>query len=195
MTTATELNDLRLSLEALPLQELRVKARKVYDISVTRDHKADEIVELIMNVAAKHDFAVVNAGDLKAGWSRIRLHPLPGRGVAPVYVNINGRSFGIPMNVDCDVPNKVVGVLRDAQEARPIDDDTPGVTSSIAGYRLEQSYPFTLIESKPGPDPRPGLEVQREAKLKSKRDFEKAHGFWPSDEVMKQQRQIAFLKS
>lgn len=186
-----DLNDLRLSLEALTLQELRVKARKVFDISVTREHTQDDIISLIMQAAAKHDFAVESAGDLKPGWSRIRVHPVPGRSNAPFYLNINGRSFGVLVNIDCDVPNKVVNVLRDAQEAVPVLSDNLEVT----GFTLQQSYPFTLIEQKPGPDPRPGLEVQREAKLKGKREFAEREGYWPSDEILRQQRSLSYLKN
>ena len=190
-TQTKDLNDLRLSLEGLTLQELRVKAKKVFDISVTREHTAEDITALIMSAAGKHDFAVESAGDLKPGWSRIRVHPVPGRSNAPFYLNINGRSFGVLVNIDCDVPNKVVGVLRDAQEAQPVLSENLEVT----GFALQASYPFTLIETKPGPDPRPGMEVQREAKLKSKREFEAREGFWPRDAHIAQQRQIAFLRN
>ena len=57
-TQTKDLNDLRLSLEGLTLQELRVKAKKVFDISVTREHTAEDITALIMAAAGKHDFAV-----------------------------------------------------------------------------------------------------------------------------------------
>ena len=108
-----------------------------------------------------------------------------------MYLCINNRSFSIPVNVEVDVPNKVVGVLNDAVESTPdLDQD-----SRVVGYSENLSYPFTLIESKPGPDPRPGYEVQREAKLKAKRAFEAKEGYWPSDLIMNQQRQLSMIRA
>ena len=186
-----EFNELSLRLEEMTLQELRSVAKKNYGVPITREHSADDIRHLIKEEAKKFDFAPVAVGELKPGWSRIKIHPTQARGKAPVYVSVNDKKFGIPQNVECDVPNKVVGVLRAARELVPNMDNDFRVT----GFTDNESYPFTLIESKPGPDPRPGLEVQREAKLKPKREFAEKHGYWPSDAVMAQQRQAAFMKS
>lgn len=189
-TKQEQQNALYKELEELNLDALRVMAKRNYGLGVTREHTADELRALIKNEAARFDFAVEAVGDLKPGWSRIKISPVPGKTKAPVYVNINGQSFGIPQGVECDVPNKVVSNLRNAQESRPDLDENNFVT----GYSLEESYPFTLIESKPGPDPRPGMEVQREARLKAKREFAEKEGFWPTDAVMAQQRQLNFIK-
>ncbi len=190
-TQASNLNTLRLDLEENTLQELRTKAKKVYGIPVLRDHTKDDLIKLILGEAEKFDFAVESAGDLKPGWSRIRLQPVQGRTSNQVYLCINNRSFSIPVNVEVDVPNKVVGVLNDAVESTPdLDQD-----SRVVGYSENLSYPFTLIESKPGPDPRPGYEVQREAKLKAKRAFEAKEGYWPSDLIMNQQRQLSMIRA
>jgi hypothetical protein len=186
-----EFNELSLRLEEMTLQELRSTAKKNYGIPITREHSADDIRNLIKEEAKKFDFAPAAIGELKPGWSRIKVHPTQSRGKAPIFVSVNDKKFGIPQNVECDVPNKVVGVLRAARELVPnMDNDF-----RITGFVDNESYPFTLIESKPGPDPRPGLEVQREAKLKPKREFAEKHGYWPSDAVMVQQRQAAFMKS
>lgn len=187
---ANNSNALRLDLEENTLQELRTKAKKVYGIPVLRDHNKDDLIRLILGEADKFDFAVESAGDLKAGWSRIKLQPTTGRSSSQVYLNVNGRSFAIPVNVEVDVPNKVVGVLNDAVESLPVTDQD----SRVTGFSDNLSYPFTLIESKPGPDPRPGNEVQREAKLKAKRAFEEANGYWPSDMIMNQQRQLSLIR-
>lgn len=186
-----EFNELSLRLEEMTLQELRSTAKKNYGIPITREHSADDIRNLIKEEAKKFDFAPAAIGELKPGWSRIKVHPTQSRGKAPIFVSVNDKKFGIPQNVECDVPNKVVGVLRAARELVPNMDNDYRIT----GFVDNESYPFTLIESKPGPDPRPGLEVQREAKLKPKREFAEKHGYWPSDAVMVQQRQAAFMKS
>lgn len=186
-----EQNALALELEELNLSELRKKAKVNYGLAITREHKEDEIRALIKQEAAKFDFAVEAVGDLKPGLARIKLAQVPGKSKAPAYLNINGKSFGIPVGIECDVPHKVVYGLRNALESVPVLDQDNVVT----GFTMEESYPFSLIEMKPGPDPRPGLEVQREARLAPKRAFAEEHGYWPSDAVMAQQRQLAFIKS
>ena len=193
MTTATEgtnQNELRLSLEAATLQEVRSKAQKIFGLKVTREHDKDTIIHMIMGEAARFDFAQESAGDLKPGWSRIRVHPVPGKPMSDFYFCLNGYNGCIPINVDVDVPNKVVGLLRDAQENQPMLNNK----GEVEGFALHQSYPFTLIEQRPGPDPRPGFEVQREAKLRPKYEFQEKNGYWPSDAEMRQQRQMNILK-
>jgi len=194
MTTKTEdLNELRVKLEDLSLQEVRAKAKRNFGISVTREHSKDEIIGLIIAESTKFDFAHEADGELKPGWSRIRLHPTPGRSRFPIYVNVNGRSFCIPVNVDVDVPNKIVGVLKDAVELIPRLEEINGI-EQIAGFTENLSYPFSLLEQKIGPDPRPGYEVQREAKIKEKRKFEEEHKYWPSDAMMAQNRQLVLIR-
>lgn len=183
------LNDLVQSLEAATLAELRSKASKTFGLRISRNHTRDDIIAEIMEQAKKFEFAKDAEGDLEPGWSRIKVHPIPGRSKFPFYFNLNGYQGLIPLNREVDVPNKIVKMLRDAEENQPVTDDTGAVT-----WRLQESYPFTLIEQRKGPDPKPGIEVQREIKLQPKRDFYKEHGYWPSDAVLAEHRkELAML--
>ena len=91
-----EFNELSLRLEEMTLQELRSVAKKNYGVPITREHSADDIRHLIKEEAKKFDFAPVAVGELKPGWSRIKIHPTQARGKAPVYVSVNDKKFRDP---------------------------------------------------------------------------------------------------
>lgn len=175
-----DLNDLRSTLEAATLAELRVRASKTFGIKVSRQHTQDQIIDEIMQLASKFEFAQDSEGDLKPGWSRIRVHPIPGRSKFPFPFNLNGYQGLIPLNREVDVPNKLIPMLRDAEENQYWESDD----GNESGWRLQESYPFTLIEQKPGPDPKPGIEVQRAIRQKDKILFRDIEGHWPKDDEL-----------
>lgn len=189
-TQADALNELRAQLETCSLQELRSKAKSNFGVSITRTHTKEDIIHLIVKESEKFEFALEAAGALKPGWTRIKLHPTQGRSLFPLYTNVNGKSFCIPINKEIDVPNKIAHALGNAIESIPqVDEDF-----KVTGFEDNLSYPFTIIEQRDGPDPKPGFEVQREAKQKIKHEFEAKHGYWPSDAVIAQQRQLTLIK-
>jgi hypothetical protein len=185
------LKELRENLEILPMSELRKRATTNFGLKLSSTDAKDDIINKIVGIASKANFAEQAKGDIpEPGWSRIRCHPVLGRTLTPFYVGINGYGVWIPYNIDVDVPSKVVGVLRDAKEMRITTDDFGNQTRA-----LEDSYPHSLIFDNPGPDPRPGIEVARERKLKPKRDFADANGFWPKNRDIQEARQAQILKT
>ena len=179
------LKELRENLEVLPISELRQKAVRNFGLRLTREETKEDIINKIVVAASKQEFAVEAAGDMPApGWTRIRVHPVPGKPTFPFFVGINGYFCSVPFNIDVDVPSKIIGVLKDAIEHRYSLDYETGFNK----ITLEQSYPFNIIATTPGPDPRPGNEVARERRLQVKRDFAEREGFWPSDDDIKEIR-------
>lgn len=182
------LKELRENLELLPISELRNKASKNFGLRIPRDDTKEDIINRIIGVASKQDFAVEAKGDMpQPGWTRIQVHPVPGKPTFPFYVGINGYFCWVPFNIEVDVPNKIVDVLKDAVEHRNVMDEFGNNK-----WQLEKSYPFNILASVPGPDPRPGAEVARERKIANKRRFAELHGRWPRDkEVHDMQRDAA----
>jgi len=181
------LKELREQLEILPIGELRQKASKHFGMRLSRDDTKEDIINRIVGAASKQNFAreVASADVLpEPGWTRIRVHPVPQRSTFPFFAAINGVSIFIPFSVDVDVPTKFIAMLRNAQEMGISTDDFGNKTE-----QLQDSYPFSLIHTTPGPDPRPGGEKQRERKIAAKKLFEEEHGYWPKDSEVKELRQ------
>lgn len=173
--------NLKLQLEAFSIQELRSRATKQFGIKLSREHTKPDIIDLILEATSNAEFAEIVTDDkaLKPGWARIHVHPVNGRKPFPFYVNCNGYEVFIPFNVPVDVPRKLIALLKDAEEYRITADEQGNEQKSF-----ELSYPFTIIQDIPGPDPRPGLEVQREIRLKPKRRFQEKFGYWPTDKAL-----------
>jgi len=184
------LKELRENLELLPIGELRQKATKNFGIRLSKDHTKEDIVNLIVGVASKADFAQTGKTDKPLpGWARIKCHPVPGRPQFPFYVGVNGYFCWIPFNMPVDVPIKLLGILDDAQEMRLSQDEFGN-----SKQNMESSYPYSLLDRTEGPDPRPGFEVARERKLKSKRAFAAKHQYWPKNKDIAEARHAEMLK-
>lgn len=184
------LKELRENLEILPIGEIRKRAVTNFGLKLNKDYTKEDIINAIVGVASKADYAKVATDDLPApGWTRIQAFPVPGRAMFPFYVGINGYFIWIPFNVKVDVPTKILGVLNDAQEMLLTTDDFGNQTRT-----LQSSYPYQLIHTTPGPDPRPGFEVGRERRIAAKRAFAEKHGYWPKNADIKEAKQAAVLK-
>lgn len=171
------LKEIRERLELLPIGELRSQATKNYGIKLTRESTKEDIINMIVGIMSKGEFARQATGDLPdPGWARIHVQPIQGRNNFPFYVNTNGYECFIPFNVLVDVPIKVLGTLDNAIEMRVSQDENGNRTDSY-----EASYVYSLKGLTEGPDPRPGFEVQRELMVKAKRDFAEKHGYWPKN--------------
>lgn len=184
------LKELRENLEILPISEIRKRAVTNFGLRLNKDNSKEDIINLIIGVAAKADYALIAQNDLpEAGWSRISAFPVPGRAQFPFFVGCNGYFIWIPFNVKVDVPTKILGVLNDAQEMLITTDEFGNQTRT-----LQSSYPYQLYHTSPGPDPRPGFEVGRERKIKAKREFADKHGYWPKNKDIQEAKQAAILK-
>lgn len=176
-----ELLKLKSFLEALSFPDLRKTAKENYGINVTRDHTKEDLLTLVLGTVSKNNYAKIADGDLLPGWARIKL-PNTGdyRSNFPVHLNANGFECFIPFGVEVDVPIRCLEILDHAEEYR--------VDKNEFGERIHKfniSYPYQLIAKVDGPDPRPGIEVQREAKLRPKRRFVEQFGFFPTDKVFR----------
>ena len=177
------LTDLRNLLSGLSIAELRKRASTNYGLKLTRESTKEDIINTIIGLAQKSDYAMAASSDVPApGWARIRVHPVPGKPTSPFYVNCNGYACWIPFNTEVDIPRKLIALLNNAEEYRVESED--GEERRV----FELSYPFTVIHDSPGPDPRPGLEVLREKILQPKREFLEKFGYWPTDKVLKEYR-------
>lgn len=188
--TNQELAKLRTNLESLSFQELRKIGNTNYGITITRDHTKDDLITMIMGVVAKGNYAQVSEGELKPGWARIKLHNTNDyRSGIPVHINANGYVCNIPFGIEVDVPIRVLESLRNAVEFK-VDKNEFGEKI----HRFNDSYPFQVIGQIDGPDPRPGIEVAREAKIRPKIKFREEFGFYPTDKVLRDFIQSGMFK-
>ncbi len=180
------LKELREQLEILPMPEIRKKAVQNFGLRLSRDDTKEDVINRIIGAASKQNYArdVADSNSLPdPGWTRIRVHPVPGRPSFPFFAAINGYSVFIPFSLEVDVPHKFVALLQNAQEMRITTDDFGNQTR-----KMEDSYPFAIIHATPGPDPRPGGEKKRERKIAAKKKFAEEYGYWPSDVDLREVR-------
>lgn len=178
-TERLNLTDLRTNLESLKMQELRSRAKNYYGVSMSRDDTASDIINKIIGVAQKADFAMASEGDIKPGWARIVVQPTPGRQYQQ-HFNCNDYHVFIPLGVEVDVPIKMLEVIKNCTEPRTVQD-----ANDVTIFSEVEVYPVSVKGITPGPDPRPGLEVSRARRQAPKKAFLEAEGYWPSDEVVK----------
>lgn len=185
-----ELDGLRARLNSLSITDIRGQAAKVYGLRITREMTKDEITELIIGHVAKTNVAHAADGELKPGWSRIKLNNTGDyRSEQPVYVNANGFECHVPFGIEVDVPTRCLESLKNAVEYRVYVNDF-----QEKAHKFSDSYPFNVIAQREGPDPRPGLEVRREAKLAPKRRFLKKWKFFPTDKQFREFVQSGMFK-
>lgn len=178
----SHLDDFRASLSRMDIAQLRQKASKNFGIKLTREHTKEDIIDAIMAYASKNNYADAAEGELKPGYARIKLLPSSGKPSGfPVYFNHNGYFCYIPINFEVDVPLKILETLKHAEEIRKVQNEFGEYVDS-----MELSYPFQVIATRDGPDPKPGIEVARERKQAPKRAFFKKYGYWPTDKVLQQ---------
>lgn len=188
--TNKELAKLKANLENLSVTELRKHANTNFGITVTRDHSKDDLITLIMGIVAKGNYAQTASGELKPGWARIKISNTGDyRSAIPLYVNANGFECFIPFGVEVDVPIRVIESLKNAIEYK--------VGKNEFGERIHkfnESYPFQIIGMIEGPDPRPGIEVGRDARLAPKYRFRDQFGFFPTDKAFRDFVQSGMFK-
>lgn len=172
-----ELEGLKVRLESLGIADIRSQAAKVYGLRITRDMTKDDLVAAILGHVAKTNVAHAADGELKPGWARIKLNNTGDyRSEQPVYLNANGFECHVPFGIEVDVPIRCLESLKNAIEFRVYVNDF-----GEKAHKFSDSYPFTVIAQIEGPDPRPGLEVRREAKIKPKKAFLKKFEYYPTD--------------
>lgn len=174
----TYLTDYKTSLEKLDMTELRKKASQNFGLKLTREHTRDNIVDAILGEVARTNFAEQADGELKPGYARIVLSRTEGRSTL-VYLNCNGYFCWIPVEIEVDVPIKVLEVLENAKEMKKVRNEFNEYVDV-----LSKSYPYNTIAICPGPDPKPGREAQTARKWAPYYAFCAQWGYWPSQKVL-----------
>lgn len=185
-------------LDSMPIQQLR-RFAALHRITAPRDATQKELVALIKDKQKGRDFAVVADKDTrpKPGWARIEIHrdATPGAGNRPVYVGINGYRITIPRGVPVDVPIKIIGVLNDAKSLQLVENyDEPLNSPKRYSRQMVLSYPYQVHDSVPGPDPRPGYELSKQAHYGPRVQFLNLFGRWPSKAELLEAKKQGFIK-
>lgn len=192
-------HDEDVKLENLTIQALR-KYAALYRITLEKTATREQIIAIIKNKRSAVDMAVLvdeTSTGPKAGWARINIYrdPIPGATNNPVYVGCNGYNVTIPRGVEVDVPIKVVGVLTDAVEKRLVENyQEPHTSNKRWTWEPVLSYPFSVIATNPGPDPRPGFEKGKAATMRPREKFRELFGKWPSNDELLQAQKEGFIK-
>lgn len=187
-----DLQQLKTQLEVLPMAELRKRAVQHFGLKLSREMTKEDVLTMVIGEVAKRNYAGIADGDLRPGYARIKLQKVGWRSSFPAYINANGYECFIPYNINVDVPLRVLESLDHAEEFTVSDGVEDGSYEIKQSY--VQSYPYQLIERCEGPDPKPGIEIQREQKLKPKYLFREQFGFWPTDKVMKDYMQAGMFR-
>lgn len=188
-----------MNLDQLSIQSLR-KYAALYRITLPKDATKAGIIEIIKAKRNSQDMAVVvedTSGRPKPGWTRMHLHrdPMPGAQNNPVFVGANGYNVTIPRGVDVDVPDKVISVLNDAVEYRLVENLNEPINSPNRWeYKPVLSYPFSVLDRNPGPDPRPGFEKGKAATMGPRIKFKELFGRWPSHAELLEAQKEGLLK-
>ena len=98
----------------------------------------------------------------------------------PVYVQVNGRTATIPRGIPCNVPYKIVEVLRNSTHPQVVEDSSLAFNDPKR-IRIETSpsYPFEVLDKTDGPDPWPGNEIGKQASYGPREKFWRLFGRWP----------------
>lgn len=169
----------RANLETKAIGDLRKMASNNFGIKLTREHTKQDIIDLIVAAVSKANYAEASDGELKPGWATIKILPVAGKVTFPVFLNCNGYHVFVPIGVEVDVPIKVIEVLNNAQEMKKTKNEFDEYIDTF-----ELSYPFQVLATNPGPDPRPGREAATDKKWKPFRKFFDKYGYWPSQKVL-----------
>lgn len=175
-------------LEGLPIGPLRKQAATLYGINVTKEMEREDIIAAIRARTKRSDFAFEAKGDMpKPGWARITLLNMPGEPTRAQVFTVNGYRCSVPKGIEVDVPIKLYRAIKNARRKRLEEDKTEAVNSPKRWRWIESdAYPCTLHALTEGPDPKPGHERTKEAKLRPYHAFMKRYGYWPTASMVKQ---------
>lgn len=150
-------------------------------LPVGKDSTKEELIQAIhQKLAGRVMPHLAKDTELKAGYSRIRVEedPSPSAKQIPVYVNDNGLVMTIPRGVEVIVPNRIVDNLRNAtaKRLRQVEQDSgPPITKEVR----VPSYPFQVLESRPGPQVLTKRELQAIKKFAPRLRYWQQFGRYP----------------
>lgn len=164
------------------LREYAKHMRVALDKSAT---KVQIIESLERKLNGRTTAMLAGRGDQVApGHAKITVHedPQPGASNMPVYINANGYVATIPRGVEVIVPLRVVRLLNDAKVNRRKQTYIAGpdgrevfreTTVNVA------SYPYTVHEMNPGPEPMTAHELAKQKAHRPRRKYKDLFGHWP----------------
>lgn len=122
--------------------------------------------------------------ELKPGYARIKIlpDPMPDSKNLPVYLNCNTSTFWIPRDVEVVVPLKVIRTLQDATVMRrkqSMVQDQHGREMTRETQVKSLSYPYIVLDIRPGPDVLNAFEIAKQKTAGPKRRYKEMFGRWP----------------
>ncbi len=171
-------------LSKLGIAELR-KIAAGYRLPLRRDMDVASISALIASYEsgpAEKIAAVEDNTRPKPGWARIQIHknPDPSASNSDVFVGVNNYQVQIKRGVTVDVPIKILtGSLKNAEMTVLRTNEAEVDLEKRFYWETVPSYPYTVLDINPGPDPRDNYERTITKKQKFKRMFKEENGYWP----------------
>jgi hypothetical protein len=137
--------------EALAQRDELMKAAEkgadaVTTIRETEGEKVEGRVPLGIPTTFEGDLAPEHKKALKAaglGWTKIILEENSDIPPTGLFVGHNGKGYMIQPGVPCEVPDFVLGVLKDAKMSAPVVDSK---SLKVLGYRERMKYPYRLAD-------------------------------------------------
>lgn len=155
-------------------------------VALEKTATKDVIVKALENKLNGRTVALLasTAGQVPPGHAKITVHedPQPGASNMPVYINANGYVATIPRGVEVIVPMRVVRNLNDAKVNRrrqAIVSDANGRDVFRETTVTVASYPYTVHEMNPGPEPLTSHELAKQKAQRPRKKYKELFGHWP----------------
>lgn len=169
--------------ESMTIAQARAAA-KLYNVPLAREMTLEDIRAALRRKVNKSN--MVRVADTNSrpapGMYRIILHKTSDFGAKvggrPAFVGANGFKVNIPRNIAVDVPEKVIRILENSIHYVTMEGEAGG--QSYQEPHL--SYPFQILDSTPGPDPKPGFEKMKARTYRAREKFRDRFGYWPKNQ-------------
>lgn len=169
----------------MPIGKLREYAKHMR-VALAKTATKEEIIDALLAKLNGRTTALLatDNGAVPPGHAKITVHedPIPGASNIPVYINANGYVATIPRGVEVIVPMRVVRLLNDAKVNRRKQTYTAG-TDGREMFRETTisvpSYPYTVHEMTPGPEPLTSLEIAKQKAQRPRKRYKDLFGHWP----------------
>lgn len=172
--------------EEMDEEKLRAYAKHMR-IPVKTSATRDQLLAAITERQSKRVAPTLADGDseVKPGYAKIVIHqdPTPGSKQIPVYLNANGYECTIPRGVEVIVPRRVVRTLKDAKVNRRQQttvQDANGREIFAETVVVVPSYPYTVLEEVPGPEPLTAAELSKLKSYGPRERYAYQFGHWPN---------------
>jgi hypothetical protein len=188
---------------ALPIEELRLRALKVYKIPVAPETPKQDIVETIRRGKTGIDsaFSTTTFGPtVPPGWTKILFFKETHDNAAnvPIYFNQTGYKITVPRGLEVLIPNKVVdGALQGTvTESKVLNKEKTRLQGSDVYDTVKtQRFPYQILGRTEGPDPRPVGDAARAKRHQPREAFAERFGFWPNKEQLMEAMKDGAIRS